>query len=193
VNTQPSEYEKQATELLAKFGVQFIAELIGNDCPQYCKDAQDNRDMDKLDKYPRKTHIHGKHYRCFLTRAAKTVSFDFWNSYANEEENFFAFGNHDSLNNWVTGRENMYWDKYRIGKKYPSGPRIKKRIIPVAYDLLACLQKSDVGTFQDFCGDFGYDTDSKRAESTYRAVCEEYRKVSSFFTPEELQALQEVQ
>lgn len=41
---------------------------------------------------------------------------------------------------------------------------------PTLYDAIACLQKYDVGTFEDFCGDFGYDTDSRRALDTYLAV-----------------------
>ena len=64
---------------------------------------------------------------------------------------------------------------------------------PTAYDVLTCLQKYDVGTFEDFCGEFGYDTDSRKAEKTYKAVCNEYDKISRFFTTEELEQLQEVQ
>ncbi len=30
---------------------------------------------------------------------------------------------------------------------------------PTAYDILACLTKYEVGTFDDFCSNFGYDTD----------------------------------
>lgn len=64
---------------------------------------------------------------------------------------------------------------------------------PTAYDVLSCIQKYEVGTFENFCSDFGYDTDSRRAEKTYKAVCKEWKKVSSFFTPEELKELQDVQ
>jgi len=64
---------------------------------------------------------------------------------------------------------------------------------PTAYDLLACLTKYDVGTFENFCGDFGYDTDSRSAERTYKAVCKEWEKVSKFFTAEEIEQLQEIQ
>ncbi len=173
---QTSEFEKQATELLAKFGVHFVAELIGNDCPRFCDDALADRDMDKLETFPRKTHIHGKHYRCFLNRQAttKTVCFDFWNSYADEE--FNALGT----------------QAHRLGETLLKYDRKGKRTVS-AYDLLSCLQKDDPGTFEQFCGDFGYDTDSRRAEQTYQAVRDEWRKVQSFFTAEELQALQEVQ
>lgn len=52
---------------------------------------------------------------------------------------------------------------------------------PTMYDVLACLEKCDVGTFEDFCEEFGYDTDSRRAERTYKAVCKEYAAVERLF------------
>lgn len=64
---------------------------------------------------------------------------------------------------------------------------------PTAYDVLACLQKYDVGTFEDFCGEFGYDTDSKTAEKTYNAVVNEYTNVCKLFTDTEIEQLQEIQ
>lgn len=63
---------------------------------------------------------------------------------------------------------------------------------PTAYDVLACITKNDPGTFEDFCSEFGYDTDSISASKTYEAVVKEWLKVSRFFTPTELEALQEV-
>lgn len=64
---------------------------------------------------------------------------------------------------------------------------------PTAYDILACLQKYDVGSFQDFFGEFGYDTDSRTAEKTYKAVCKEFEAVDKLFTSEQIEQLQEIQ
>ena len=64
---------------------------------------------------------------------------------------------------------------------------------PTAYDVLAAIEKYDPGTFEDFCGEFGYDTDSRKAATTYRLVIREWRKVSGFFTSEELTEAQEIQ
>lgn len=64
---------------------------------------------------------------------------------------------------------------------------------PSAYDVLACLTKYDPGIFDDFCSDFGYDIDSRRAKKTYKAVVKEWQKVSNFFKPSELEQLQEIQ
>ena len=63
---------------------------------------------------------------------------------------------------------------------------------PRAYDLLACLQKYDPGDFENFCSEFGYDTDSRSAHKTWKAVVNEWRKVRKFFTDEELEQLQEI-
>lgn len=63
---------------------------------------------------------------------------------------------------------------------------------PAAYDILSCVEKSDPGTFHDFCRDFGYDEDSMRANRTYLAVQAEYATAAKFFTTEELDELQEI-
>ena len=52
---------------------------------------------------------------------------------------------------------------------------------PTIYDVLSCMQKYDIGTFEDFCREFGYDTDSRRAERTYKAVCKEWKAVERLF------------
>lgn len=67
-----------------------------------------------------------------------------------------------------------------------------KRNLPTSYDFLACLTKYDPGTFEDFCGEFGYDTDSRKAEKTYFAVQEEWKKVRTFFSADEIEKLQEI-
>lgn len=64
---------------------------------------------------------------------------------------------------------------------------------PTAYDLLTCLTKNDPGAFEDFCSEFGYDIDSRTAERTYKAVKRDWQKVEQFFTPEEIEELQEIQ
>lgn len=169
-----SEYTEQAEKFLKDAGLEFRAVLIGSDCPTFCPEAEKQIDMDKVDVYPRRTHIHGKHYRCTLSRKGRGhVSFDFWNSYADEEYN--ALGT----------------KSYRLGEHFRKYERNGKRT-PTAYDLLACLQKSDPGMFENFCDEFGYDYDSRKAEQTYHAVQQEWRKIQRFFTPAEIEALQEI-
>ena len=75
-----SEYTEQAEKFLKDSGIVFTARLVGSDCPTFCTNKEKGIDLDKLDTFPRKTHIHGKHYLCFLHRADKTlasaISFD---------------------------------------------------------------------------------------------------------------------
>ena len=63
---------------------------------------------------------------------------------------------------------------------------------PTDYDILASITKYDPNTFEDFCMEFGYDTDSRAAEKIYNDVKDEWKKVSSFFTESELELLREI-
>lgn len=62
---------------------------------------------------------------------------------------------------------------------------------PNMYDVLTCLTKNDPCTFEDFCGEFGYDEDSRTAERTYKAEVKEWRAVKRLFG-DILEELQEV-
>lgn len=77
--------------------------------------------------------------------------------------------------------------KLIFGQSYDAGDKV-----PNAYDVLSCLTKSDPGSFENFCGEFGYDGDSRKAESIYKAVCKEWKQVSSMWTAEEIEKMQEI-
>lgn len=66
---------------------------------------------------------------------------------------------------------------------------MKKQAVPDEYDVMSCLQLYDVGTFKDFCDDFGYDTDNRSAEQIYLAVNDEYKNLSKIFTQDQLEKL----
>jgi len=57
----------------------------------------------------------------------------------------------------------------------------KSHVPPSAYDVLACITKYDPGTFEDFCREFGYDTDSRKVEKVYKSVCKEFAGVKGLF------------
>ena len=63
---------------------------------------------------------------------------------------------------------------------------------PGAYDILACITKSEPGDFRDFCGEYGYDEDSRKAEKTYKAVLKEWAGVSKIWDSSEIEQLQEI-
>lgn len=52
---------------------------------------------------------------------------------------------------------------------------------PSSYDILAALTKSDPETFDDFCSNYGYSNDSRKAENIYFAVQKEWREVNRLF------------
>ncbi len=182
-----TDYTKQAEDFLTRHNLEFRAVLIGNDCPGFCSDAEKDIDMDKVDTYPRRTHIHGKHYRCTFSGSGRGhVAFDFWSSYADEEKNAFAGQWPKPLRDWELN--NMGREDRKLAIKYAG----KKRTKVSAYDVIACITKSNPGYFEDFCGDYGYDNDSRKAEATYHAVVGEWNKVRRFFTPTEIEEMQEI-
>ena len=64
---------------------------------------------------------------------------------------------------------------------------------PNPYDVLSCLTTSDPIDFQEFCSEFGYDEDSKKAEKTFNAVVKEWDNVKGLWSGEEIEKLQEIQ
>tara|TARA_R110000868_G_scaffold379828_1_gene645771 strand:- start:1031 stop:1801 length:771 start_codon:yes stop_codon:yes gene_type:complete len=68
----------------------------------------------------------------------------------------------------------------------------KSNVPPSVYDVLACLTKYDIGNFENFCSDFGYNTDSRTAYKTYKAVLKEWKNIERLFTNDQLELLQEI-
>lgn len=79
----------------------------------------------------------------------------------------------------------------------------QKNEAPSYYDVLACLTKYDVGSFDDFCSDFGYEQfienangtrmiENKAAKKTYNAVCKEYENVCKLWSYEQIEQLQAI-
>lgn len=88
----------------------------------------------------------------------------------------------------VTLRKDGKSMKIQFGQSRAAGDTV-----PTEYDVLTCITKSDPGTFVDFCGEFGCDIDSIKAERTYRAVKREWESVKRVFGEGEcLEALQEI-
>lgn len=88
-----------------------------------------------------------------------------------------------------------FWDSINNTIKNSGFRRL--RIKPTAYDILSCLQKYDVGDIEDFMWEFGYEIknrgDLKRLQDTYNAVVKEYQDICRCFTPEQIEAMQEIQ
>lgn len=65
--------------------------------------------------------------------------------------------------------------------------------VPTAYDVLACLTKCDPGSFEEFCEDYGYDTDSRKAEKVYNAVKNEWLNIQKLWNDAEIEKLADIQ
>lgn len=64
-----------------------------------------------------------------------------------------------------------------------------------AYSVLACIS-GDVHcseTFADFCGDYGYDEDSRTAYAAFKRCATFARKLRAFFSEKEIEGLSEIQ
>ena len=62
---------------------------------------------------------------------------------------------------------------------------------PTAYDVLAGITKRDPETFEDFCANYGYNTDSRTDEKIYIAVVKEWVNINRMFG-DVLEQLQEI-
>lgn len=105
--------------------------------------------------------------------------------------------------NW---NETVYRNTYRATITTPKGTmrvkfwdsiaNMKSGKQPTEYDIIACLQKYDVGSFEDFVSEFGYATDEPEdmriAKQIYYAVVREYESVCRCFTQEQIDAMSEI-
>lgn len=112
-------------------------------------------------------------YEITLTSPRGSMTFNFW----------------DSIRN--TKIRTMPFEAYNVQANKELAAK-KKAAVPSVYDVLACLQKYDPGTFEDFCSDCGYDEDSRTAERIYFAVQKEYTQLARLFTPEQMEELSEI-
>lgn len=168
-------YELEAQELATKLGLTMEVKFLKHDL--HFQDDKDKRDI----------------YQITLKKGSRKYS--------------FKFGQSINCSGEYIGHKNMCLNKF--GKFLFSKEEKEKTLkydlnyyeikrnpnfeTPSLYSVLCCLQKYDVGTFEDFCSDFGYDVDSKKAEKTYKAVLEEWQAVQYLFNDEELSQLQEIQ
>lgn len=178
MKTTLTEYDKQAKDFLAKLGIEFKCEFL-----RHAKHFAD-------DKEPRDI------YKLALIRGNRSRSFEFGQSTA-KSGFYYTIGRQiNALPRELMGKKGLNaYIKTKLNWGFMDNKKsdvIHYPEAPTEYDLLACLTKYDVGTFEDFCGEFGYDTDSRKAEDTYKAVKEEYEKVCALFTDEELTELQEI-
>lgn len=105
----------------------------------------------------------------------------------------FQFG--QSVASSARWRRESGWatTKYEFGGRRPTYGDFKlnaDRCQPSAASILLCLQTRSPGTFDDFCEEYGYDTDSRKAEKIWRACVAQYLALAGMYSPDELEALE---
>jgi hypothetical protein len=176
MKTVISQYDQQALDFLKETGAEIKVEFLKNG--KHFDDDKENRDI----------------YSVTISRGKRSYKFNFGQSIAHSGKFFVGykmagdnihrdakpFNDHNKARQAAFGSGGMW---VILNKKFE---------IPSAYSILACLEKYDVGTFENFCSEFGYDEDSRKAEKIYKAVLDEYKSLQALFSEEELDKMQEI-
>lgn len=161
---QTTEYEKQATDFLEKFGIQYSAKFQDWNPAPWSEDEKRNG-------------IEQPRFQITLSRESrKPIVFDFWASHASSHR----------VPRFEWNRE------YRHGKpianeRYPINPTAYDVLACISGDWQASDQ-----TFEEWASHFGADTDSRKAYATWERCRDFALKLRRFFTAEELEALSEI-
>lgn len=181
-------YEKQAQDFLNQTQTTFKAEFIKYDF--HFDGDKEKRDI----------------YKITLQRGTRKMVFNFGQSINDSKEwlirtdletkRQFKLKLSDFIDRFTVTDEAIY-KKLRNSALNLYGKEIFKNEIvrakkPTPYDILASLQNYEVGSFENFCDEFGYNIDSKKAEKTYNAVLKEWQDVQKLWSDEEIALLQEI-
>lgn len=171
-----TDYEKQANDFLSKTNTVITSKYLKNDF--YFEGDKEKRDI----------------YEITIQREKRKIVFTFGNSIMDSQyynDRRYNGKRTYSLNG--TGRTGGY--SILDIEKYKNGGmdlELIQGIPPTNSSILSCLQKYEVGTFEDFCSEFDYSEDSIAAEKTYKAVCKEYDNVCKIWNDSEIKELQEI-
>jgi len=190
MTTAANQYHAQAEEFLASTGTKVAFEYLGHDSRMLG------------------VAVPTAHFRVTVERAGRSP----WVlDFSDSQHDSYEWAKDDrALPKWGPRPQSVYGKVETTSRRTPddaergaartgtgvewAGYRVRQRVPqPHAYDLLACIQKSDPGSFTDFCSDFGYSNDSTRARDTFIAVVEEWQNVKRMFSEAEIERLGEIQ
>ena len=175
-----SEYLKKASDFLQKTNTELTITFLKHG--KHFVDDKDNRDI----------------YEIVIKRGGRKYKFNFGQS-INESGEYVLL---EHLRNKIICSKDLN-DKWSFTKdeykkiQYPSLTAViknKNYKKPCVYSILSCLTKYNPGTFEDFCNEFGYDIDSRKAFVTYEyeAIKDEYSNLAMLFNEIEMEELQEI-
>lgn len=169
-------YDEQAAEFLTKTGASIKVEY--SHAGKYFPGDKEPRDI----------------YNITISRGNREYSFTFGQSIANSGDivPLKQFKNWFKGAVWSTSEDFKKKAHDYMARRYVDYTQ-RPPIPPSHYDILACLEKSDPGTFKDFCNDFGYSDDSITAKGIYEAVREQWLNIQKLFTDAEIEKMAEIQ
>jgi hypothetical protein len=175
--TVKSEYDIQAEKFLKNTKTEFSFKFVKYD-KYFLDEGEERRDI----------------YEITLKRENRSWKFTFGQSTAASGEYILFNANRDRIHLILNkdGKKILNIKSYGM---LNNGNSMKNKEFkePSAYDVLAGITKNEPGTFEDFCGDYGYEVDSIKASKVYEAVKNEWANVQRMFSDKEIEALQEIQ
>ena len=169
-----SEYVKQAKDFLESCNATMEIKYVGLEKPNW-------------DDKPHRA------YDCTIKTPRGEMMVHFYDSTANTEV-YMPFDEYYEKKYRRPYSALSYNEKVRFQKELKAK---RAEAIPTEYDILACLQKYDVGSMDDFMYEFGYEIkctkDMTNFINTYNAAVKEYQNICRCFTPEQIEAMQEIQ
>lgn len=183
MNTTAKEINEAVSTMLDGLGIKANILALGDACPPFCED----QGKPGIRQFPRKNHIHGQNYRLQLSRNTPNakphgpfqrqdfIAVDFWNSYADAEQ--LAIG--------CQCYRQGHYSFMRNCRKHP------KPVVTLA-DVLYCAQLSNPGMFEEWASEYGYNPDSRKAESIWRLCVTQYQQFAGMFSQVDLDKLAEL-
>ena len=169
------DYEQQAKDFLAACGAKIRIRFIGKEINHMWNEKK-----------------HRNKYHFTITTPLGKMEGDFWDSISNTEHYWMSYAEfyEKSIRKFPDGV---------TPKDFPTVTQFlaaKKKYKPNAYDILACLEKYDVGSMDDFFAKTGTViksvNDMTNFIATYNAVVKEYNDLCRIFTPEQMEMLREI-
>ncbi len=141
---------------------------------------------------------YGINYAVTIKNPRGSFTFDYWGSIQDADMVAMALkaearGQHCPefyhVQDWLKKEYKPYKGSALRGKL---AAHVRDVARPKAYEILTCLLPMSADTFEEFCSDYGYSSDSIAAERIYKACIEQDRNMRRLFTHAELEALQEI-
>lgn len=192
MKTETNQYEQQAAEFLTKNALKFRATLSDTKTPAWAKAGAE----------------HGHHYRVTISRpsipawkaanqcGASRLVFDFWGSVADAKAGKPGVRLERRTGQFIPTLNGVDLSPSSFSEERALEiARAETAKHPSAYEVLACISgdANVPDTFEEFCSEYGYESDSIKALQTFRRCSAFAKRLKSFFTAAELEQLSEIQ